>query len=67
MAYLTLKDFHPSITSSLNLIIAENVDVSLKLGYYKRFYRQQTLSENIHFLIYSNEDYLVVISSTFID
>ena len=56
MAYLPHKDSHPSVTSSLNLFNAENVDVSVKHGYYEQFYPQQPLSENVHFQMYSNED-----------
>ena len=58
---------HPSITSSLNLFNAEDVDVTLKYSYYEQFYPQQPLSENIHFQIYSNEDYFMGLSFKFID
>ena len=67
MACLPHKDSHPSVTSSLNLFNAENVDVSVKHGYYEQFYPQQPLSENVHFQIYSNEDYFIDLNSTFID
>ena len=67
MSYLPHKDSHPSVTSSLNLFNAENVDVSVKHGYYEQFYPQQPLSENVHFQIYSNEDYFIDLNSTFID
>jgi hypothetical protein len=67
MAYLPHKESHPTVTTSLNLFNAESVDVSVKHGYYEQFYPQQPLSENIHFQIYSNEDYFIDLSSTFID
>jgi hypothetical protein len=67
MTYLPHKESQPSITSSLNLFNAENVDVSVKHGYYEQFHPQQPLSENIHFQIFSNEDYFIDLSSTFID
>jgi len=67
MTYLPHKESYPSITSSLNLFNAENVDVSVKYGYYEQFHPQQPLSENIHFQIFSNEDYFIDLSSTFID
>ena len=59
MAYLPHKNSQPSITSSLNLFNAENVNVSVKHGYYEQFYPQQSLSKDIHFQIFSNEDYFV--------
>ena len=49
MAYLLHKKYHPSITTSLNLLSVENADVSVKNGYYEQFLPQQLLSENIHF------------------
>ena len=67
MAYLPHKDSHPSLTSNLNLFNAENIDVSVKHGYYEEFYLQQPLSKNVHFQIYSNEDYFIEMNSTFID
>ena len=62
-----IKESHPSVPLSLNLSNAENVVVSVKHGYYGQFYPQQPLSENVHFQIYSNEDYFIDLTSTFID
>ena len=53
MAYLPYKVSHASVTSSVSLFIAENVDVIIKHGSYEQFYLQQHLSENVHFQIYS--------------
>ena len=41
--------------------------MSVKHGYYGQFYSQKSLSENIHFQIYSNKDYLIDLSSTLPD
>ena len=65
--YLPHKESYPTVTSSLNLFNAESVCVSVKQVYYDKFYPQLPLSENIHFQIYSNEEYFLVISSRFID
>ena len=67
MANLPHKESYPSISLNLNLFNAENVGVSVKHGYYEQFYPQKPLSENIHFQIYSNEDYFLDFSSRFID
>ena len=65
MANLTHNDSHQSINSFFNLFNAENVDVRVKHSCYEQFYPQQLLSENIHLKIYSNEGYLMDLSSTF--
>jgi len=67
MVYLPHKESCPSVTSSLNLFSAENVDVSVKYGYYEQFHPQQQLSENVDFQIYSSEDHIINLTSTFID
>jgi len=67
MAYLPHEESPPSLTSSLNIFNAQNVDVSLKHGYFERFYPQEPLSDNFHFQIYSSEDYFIDLNSTFID
>ena len=67
MANLPYKDSYPSIISSLSLFNAENIDVSVRHGYCEQIYPKEPLSETIHFQIYSNEDYFVDMSSTFID
>jgi hypothetical protein len=67
MAYLPHKDSLPSITASINLFNAENVDVSVEHGYYEQFYPQQPSSDNIHSQIYSNEDYFMDMFLTLID
>ena len=66
MAYLSHKEFCPSVTSSTSLFNAENVDLSSKQGYYEQFYPQKSLSGTIHFQIYSSEDYFMDFTSTFI-
>ena len=66
MAYLSHRDFRPSIASSLNLFSAENVDLTVNPDYYDQCYPKQP-PENIHFQIYSNEDYFADMSSTFKD
>ena len=67
MTYLPHKESYPSITSSLNLFNHENVDVSVKHGYYEQFHPQQPLSESLYLQIFSSEDFFIVLSSTFID
>ena len=67
MVYLPYKEPHLSVNSYLNLFNAENVDVSVKHGYYGQFYPQQPLSENVHFPIYYSEDYFIDLNSRFID
>jgi hypothetical protein len=67
MTYLPHKESYPSITSSLNLLNHENVDVSVKHGYYEQFHPQPPLSENLYLQIFSGEDFFIVLSSTFID
>jgi len=66
MTYFSHKESHPTITSSVNLSNAENVDVSVNYGY-EQFHPQPPLPETMHFQIFSNEDYFVDFSSTFID
>ena len=41
--------------------------MSVKFGCYEQFYQQQPLSENIHFQIYSSDEYFIDLTSTFID
>jgi hypothetical protein len=67
MAYLPYKESRPSVNSSLNIFNAENIDFSVKPEHFEQFYPQQTLFENIHFQIYSNEDYFIDLTSIFID
>ena len=64
MTYLPQKECHPSVNSSLNLFNVENVDASVK---HCCSFSQQPLSENIHFHIYSSEDYFIDLTSTFKD
>ena len=51
MTYLPHKESHPSVTSSVNLFSAENVDMSVRHGYYEQFYPQQLLSQNVYLQI----------------
>ena len=67
LACLPHKDSHPSVTSCLNLFNAENIDVSVKHGYYEQFYLQQLVSENVHFQIDSSEFYFIDLTSIYID
>ena len=67
MAYLPHKECHPSIISSLNLFNAENVDVSVKYGYYEQFYPQKPMSENVHYQTYSSNNYFIDLTATFLD
>ena len=41
--------------------------MSVKLGYCDQFYLQQLLSENVHFQIFSSEDYFIYLTSTPVD
>ena len=41
--------------------------MSIKHGYYEQFYPQKPLSENVHFQIYSSENYFIDLISAFID
>ena len=41
--------------------------MSVKHGHYEQFYPQQPLSENVHFQNYSNKDYFIGLTSTFIE
>ena len=66
MAYLLHKESHFSVTSSLNLFNTENVDLSVKHGYYEQFY-SQLLSENEDFQTYSSEEDFIDLTSTIID
>ena len=40
--------------------------MSVKHVYYEQFYPKQPLSKNVHFQIYSSEDYFIDLNSTFI-
>jgi hypothetical protein len=66
---LTLH-IHLNFISKLQIIfwLLEGIGVfSVKYGKYEQFHPQQPLSGNIHFQIFSNEDYFIDLSSTFID
>ena len=41
--------------------------MSVKQGYYEQFYLQQPLAENVHFQIYTSENYFIDLTSTLID
>ena len=67
MTYLSYKESHPSVTLSLNRLNSENVDVSVKHGYYQPIYPHQPVSKNVQFQIHSSKDYFIDLTSTFID
>ena len=67
MAHLPHKESHPSVNSYTSIFNAENIHVSVRHGYYEQFYPQQPLSENLHFQIYSSEDYSIDLTSKIID